>query len=107
MPIVEFSSIPAQEKMVNVHIHYMLNCKIVHVCADLRIVVGERGGGAEKRGKVDVPQQRGISGKSQAWIQRGGGTGGSSPGKSQVIWGSIGDKQLDPSLEKVDPPHLE
>ena len=45
MPTVVFSSIPAQEKMVNVHIHYMLNCKIVHVYADLGIVVGGGGGG--------------------------------------------------------------
>ena len=125
MPIVEFSSIPAQEKMVNVHIHYMLNCKIVHVYADLGIVWG-----GEQRGKVDIPQQRG---KSHAWIQRGGGggggggqggpppwkitsymrgsrggrTGGSAPpppGKSQVIWGSLGNKQVDPSLKKLDPP---
>ena len=37
-----------------------------------------------------------------------GGTGGpDSPGKSQVIWVSIGNKQLDPPpphLEKVGPP---
>ena len=26
------------------------------------------------------------------------------PGKSQVIWVSIGNKQLDPFLEKVGPP---
>ena len=63
------------------------------------------GGRAEQRGKEDVPQQRGKNGKSQAWIQRGGGDRGVlPPGKSQVIWGSIGDKQLDPSLEKVGPP---
>ena len=31
-----------------------------------------------------------------------GGTGGPDPpGKSQVIWVSIGNKQLDPPLEKV------
>ena len=41
-------------------------CKIVHVCADLGIVVL----GGEQRGKVDIPQQRGKSGKSQARIQR-------------------------------------
>ena len=39
----------------------------------------------------------------------GGGTGGPDPpppGKSQVIWVSIGKKQLDPPppLEKVGPP---
>ena len=72
------------------------------------------GGGVEQHGKVDIPQQRGISGKSQRRIQRGGGVGQGfpdPPGKSQVIWGSIGNKQLDPSLEKVGPPppppHLE
>ena len=32
--------------MVNVHIDHMLNCKIVHVCADLGIVIGGGGGGA-------------------------------------------------------------
>ena len=63
-------------------------CKIVHVCADLGIVVGGGGGGGgEQRGKVDIPQQRG---KSQARIQRGGG--GNPPRKSQFIWGSIGNK---------------
>ena len=36
----------------------------------------------------------------------GGGGAGSTdpPGKSQVIWVSIGNKQLDPPLEKVGPP---
>ena len=39
-------------------------------------------------------------------IQRGGGgTGGPDPpGKSQVIWVSIGNKQLDPPGKKLDPP---
>ena len=78
-----------------------------HVCADLGIVVGGRG--AEQHGKVDIPQQRG---KSQRRIQRGGvgQVFPDPPGKSQVIWGSIGNKQLDASLEKVGPPpppHLE
>ena len=51
-----------------------INCKIVHVCADLGIVVGGGGGGgAEQHGKVDIPQQRGKSGNSQRRIQRGGG----------------------------------
>ena len=84
-----------------------INCKIVHVCADLGIVVGGGGGGVEQHGKVDIPQQRGKSGKSQRPIQRGGGMGQGfpdPPGKSQVMWGSIGNKQLDPSLEKVGPP---
>ena len=40
MPIVEFPSIPAHEKTV-----MYINCKIVHVCADLEIVVGGGGGG--------------------------------------------------------------
>ena len=89
-----------------------INCKIVHVCADLGIVVeGGGGGGAEQHGKVDIPQQRGISGKSQRRIQRGGGGGQGfphPPGKSQVIWGFIENKQLDTSLESVaSPPHLE
>ena len=36
----------------------------------------------------------------------GGGTGGPDPpGKSQVIWVLVGNKQLDPlSLENVGPP---
>ena len=34
-----------------------------------------------------------------------GGTGGPDPpGKSQVIWVSIGNKQLDPPWKKLDPP---
>ena len=37
-------------------------------------------------------------------VDPGGGTGSPDPpGKSQVIWVSIGNKQLDP-LEKVEPP---
>ena len=85
------------------------NCKIVHVCADLGIVVGGGGGGgwwAEQHGEVDIPQQRGKVEKSKADPEGGGvGQGFSDPlGKSQVIWGSIGNKQLDHSLEKVGPP---
>ena len=34
----------------------------------------------------------------------GGQGSGSPPGKSQAIWVSIGNKQLDPPLEKVGPP---
>ena len=35
----------------------------------------------------------------------GGGTGGlDPPGKSQVIWVSIGNKQLDLPWKKLDPP---
>ena len=35
----------------------------------------------------------------------GGGQGvRTPPGKSQVIWVSIGDKQLDPPWKKLDPP---
>ena len=60
-------------------------------------------------------QDRGVAGLSliggialQVRIQRGGGgTGGPDPpGKSQVIWVSIGNKQLDPPppLKKLDPP---
>ena len=34
-----------------------------------------------------------------------GGTGGlDPPGKSQVIWVSIGNKQLDPPWKELDPP---
>ena len=46
-------------------------------------------GGAEKRGKVDVPQQRGISGKSQAWIQRGGGEQGGPPLENHKLYGVL------------------
>ena len=47
--------------------------------------------------------------KPQVRIQRGGGgaRGPYPPGKSQVLWVSIGNKQLDPPpppLEKVGPP---
>ena len=35
---------------------------------------------------------------------RGGTEGPDPPGKSQVIWVSVGDKQLDPLLEQVGPP---
>ena len=105
MPIVEFCSIRAQEKMVNVHIHYMLNCKIVYVYADLGIVVGGGGGGGEQRGKVDIPQQRGKSGKSHAWIQRGGGgQGGPPPWKiTSYMRGSRGgaDRRVRPPPWKI------
>ena len=40
----------------------------------------------------------------QVRIQRGGQGVRTPPGKSQVIWVSIGNKQLDPPLEKVGPP---
>ena len=42
----------------------------------------------------------------QVRIQRGGGGGlDPSPGKSQVMWVSIGNKPLDPTLlKKVGPP---
>ena len=40
----------------------------------------------------------------QVRIQREGTGGPDPPGKSQVIWVSIGNKQLDPPLEKVGPP---
>ena len=41
----------------------------------------------------------------QVRIQRGGQGVQTPPGKSQVIWVSIGNKQLDPPpLEKVGPP---
>ena len=42
---------------------------------------------------------------SSADPEGGGGTGGPDPpGKSQVIWVSIGNKQLDPSCKKLDSP---
>ena len=42
---------------------------------------------------------------SSADPEGGGGPGGPDPpGKSQVIWVSIGNKQLDPPLENVGPP---
>ena len=43
---------------------------------------------------------------AQVRIQRGGGGQGvrTPPGKPQVIWVSIGNKQLEPPLEKVGPP---
>ena len=40
----------------------------------------------------------------QVRIQTGGQGVRTHPGKSQVIWVSIGNKQLDPFLEKVGPP---
>ena len=40
----------------------------------------------------------------QASADPEGGTGGTNPpGKSQFIWVSIGNEQLDPHLEKVGP----
>ena len=50
---------------------------------------------------------RGLSVSSQALSSADpeGGTGGPDPpGKSQVIWVSIGNKQLDPPWKKLDPP---
>ena len=41
--------------------------------------------------------------EKQVRIQRGGQGVRTPPGKSQVIWVSIGNKQMDP-LEKVGPP---
>ena len=43
---------------------------------------------------------------TQVWIQKGGQGVWTPPAKSQVIWVSIGNKQLDPPppLEKVGPP---
>ena len=68
---------------------------------------GGGGGGVKQRGKVDKPQQRGNSGKSQARIREGGGgTGGSGPPwKITSYMGSIGNKQLNPPpWKKLDPP---
>ena len=56
-----------------------------------------------------MPQQRGKSGKVKRGSRGGGGGAGGSgpPGKSQVIWGSIGNKQLDPLPGRSWTPHLE
>ena len=45
----------------------------------------------------------------QVRIQRGGGGAGGPdpPGKAQVIWVSIGNKQLDPPGKSWTPPPLE
>ena len=41
----------------------------------------------------------------QVRIKRGGGQGvRTPPGKSQVIWVSIGNTQLDPPWKRLDPP---
>ena len=40
----------------------------------------------------------------QVRIQRGGQGVRTPPGKSQVIWVSIGNEQLDPSWKNLDPP---
>ena len=56
---------------------------------------------------VKFSQKRHLGDERQVRIQRGGGGGQGvcTPGKSQVIWVSIGNKQLDPPpLEKVGPP---
>ena len=86
MPIVELSSIPAQEKMVNVHVHYMLNCKIVHVCADHGIVVGERGGGAAWKSRRTTAAWEKWK---QSSVDPEGGTGGSSPLENHKLYGVL------------------
>ena len=74
-------------------------CKIVQSS-------GGGGGGGGQRGKVDIPQQRGKREQSSADPEGGRGAGVSGPPrKPQVIWGSIGNKQLDPLPgKKLDPP---
>ena len=43
--------------------------------------------------------------QKKIWTSRYNEMGSRPPGKSQVIWVSIGNKQMDPpSLEKVGPP---
>ena len=50
-------------------------------------------------------QMQFICWRVQVRIQRGGqGVQTPPPGKSQVIWVSIGNKQLDPPWKKLDPP---
>ena len=44
---------------------------------------------------------------SQVRIQRGGQGVQTPPGKSQVIWVSIENKQFDPLWKKLNPPPLE
>ena len=48
--------------------------------------------------------QSGSNGRDSKCVSRGGSGGPDPPGKSQVIWVSIGYKQLDPSGKKLDPP---
>ena len=53
------------------------------------------------------PYAQSRQSRRQVRIQRGGqGVRTPPPGKSQVVWVSIGNKQLDPPppLEKVGPP---
>ena len=46
-----------------------------------------------------------ASGIASADPEGGGGAGGPDPpGKSQVIWVSLGNKQLDHPWKKLDPP---
>ena len=58
---------------------------------------------------VKFSQKRHLGDERQVRIQRVGGVGGGqgvcTPGKSQVIWVSIGNKQLDPPppWKKLDP----
>ena len=56
----------------------------------------------------EIPQSETVDHpRSQVRIQRGGQGVRTPPGKSQVIWVSIGSKQLDPPpWKKLDPPPL-
>ena len=75
-------------------------------------------------GKVSSPNHTFFLGKLEKAVNQyfvhilskcgsrgGGGTGVPDPppppGKAQVIWVSIGNKQLDPPWKKLDPPPLE
>ena len=85
--------------------------KIVHVWAALGIVVGGGGGGAAWKSRHTTAAWR-MWKKSSVDSEGGGGQGfPDPPGKSsQVIWGSIGNKTLDPFPGKSrtpPPPHLE
>ena len=52
-----------------------------------------------KQSKITSADPDGVGGGGG-----GGGKGPNRPGKSQVIWVSIGNKQLEPPLEKVGLP---
>ena len=60
--------------------------------------------GAEQRGKVDLPQQRGKSGKSQARIQRGAGVRLRTKEKKNVVKAFFCRIELEPRPPPPPPP---
>ena len=82
--------------------------KIVHVCAALGIVVGGGGGGGGAAWKSRHTTAAWRMWKKSSVDSEGGGQGfPDPPGKSsQVIWGSIGNKTLDPFPGKSRTPPL-